>query len=124
MAATTRTSTPVRPGRPAAALLALAATVAAALLVGATVTAVLAFHVARSLLVGLPAGLVTGVLTLVAPGVRARDERRARRALAAGWFGVALLVVAVAGGALLGVTLGLVAGVVAGTVAVTVVLAR
>jgi hypothetical protein len=111
-----------RPGRLPTGLFALAAGVGAFLLVGATVTAVLEPRIEFSLLVGLPAGLVAGALAvvLVAMGLRADGERSSRLALAAGWFGIAFLVVAVGVAVLLSVTLGLVAGAAAGLIAAAV----
>lgn len=100
-------------------LLALAAGVAAFLLVGAVVTAVLEPRIEFSLFLGIPAGLVAGALTVagVAYGLRADSEHLPALASSAGWFGIAFLVVAVAVGVFQTVLLGIVAGVVAGLVA-------
>ncbi|WP_435146306.1 hypothetical protein [Halobaculum sp. P14] len=80
------------------ASIAAAAGLTAALVVGVAVTEVASAWIEFSLLVGIPAGLLAGVLLAAAVAVNLRDEAsddRRRLALAAGAFSTAFLVVLV-----------------------------
>lgn len=104
--------------------LALIAGVAAFLVVGIAVTALLESYIAFSVFLGIPAGLVAGAIAAGGVYLGLGDDvpaERRRVALAFGLFGAGLLVtLVVLAAAGQGVTLSIVAGIVVGLVAAVV----
>lgn len=98
--------------------LTLAAGLAAFLIVGVAVTELLQSRIEFSLLVGLPAGLLAGAITIAAVALSLGDRvapKRRKVAYSAGVFAVAFLVVLVTGAILSqGITIAIIAGIVLG----------
>lgn len=111
-------ASPRRVGGLTTGLLALAAGLAAFLLVGVAVTELASRWIEFSLLLGLPAGLIAGVVAtvLVGGGLARSEGRRYDAALAGGFAGAAFLVVSVAVAVLTTNTYGIIAGALGGVV--------